>query len=59
MLLWEYGLRTSSHWESRAVFSNTRESIQYCKKDGSFVFGASNAVTMETPVENYFAMIKA
>ena len=42
-----------------AIYEKTKNLVLDVKKGGSFVLGASNAVVMETPRDNYEAVIKA
>ncbi len=41
------------------VYAATRDLLVDCKAGGGLVFGASNAVQPEVPIENYWAMIEA
>lgn len=41
------------------VYESTRKVLQYCKQDGGFVLGASNAIVMETPIQHYYEVIRA
>lgn len=44
---------------SQQVYESTTRILKECKDGCGIVLGASNAVVMETPIENYLAMIKA
>jgi uroporphyrinogen decarboxylase len=41
------------------IYGNTRDLVLDCKQGGCFVLGASNAVVIDTPKENYEAVIAA
>jgi len=41
------------------VYGASRDLLISCKDGGGLVFGASNAVQREVPLENYMAQIRA
>lgn len=41
------------------VYESARDILTVCREKPGFVFGASNAVVEETPLQNYLAMIRA
>jgi uroporphyrinogen decarboxylase len=41
------------------IYDSTREILATCKADGGLVLSASNAVVVETPIENYKNVIRA
>ncbi len=41
------------------VYESSAKILKECKDGCGIVLGASNAVVMETPVENYMAVIEA
>ncbi len=41
------------------VYEEARSILETCKDRPGFIFGNSNAVAIETPVENYMAMLEA
>lgn len=41
------------------IYDKTRDLLLKCKSGGCFVLGASNAVVIDTPKENYMALIQA
>ena len=41
------------------VYDLTAATVESCKPGGGFVLGASNAVVLQTPIENYRALIAA
>ena len=41
------------------IYTATRDLLLSCKQDGGLILGASNAVQIEVPVENYLALVQA
>jgi hypothetical protein len=41
------------------IYTATKKLLVECKTGGGLILGSSNAVVSETPIENYYAMLKA
>lgn len=41
------------------IYKSTEDLLMECKSGGGLILGCSNAVVPETPIENYYAMLKA
>ncbi len=41
------------------IYKSTEDLLTVCKAGGGLILGCSNAVVPETPIENYYAMLKA